>query len=301
MCDFTSTRTQIDWQLWPKEKGGKKLTFELKSILLDAGISKWKLISVENKEHLGSILFQFYKEYMYIELTHLYPFYPKITGVDILQFISYFAFLCKKRIKIVDASNITPTYKIFYNTTYYEYVLKGKKLDVVKNQNKEIEQNFFLKCAKDNFPFEIKALASFNFCKFDIKNCPLTGYQNWFGNFLHRQIMPLCSTLLFTSDHFPGQTVKFFTLTESDVLNLINKPIPETQIDAGCKPRTLEEIENKFEQKPKDSFVKTTIEQAFQICFDQEKMTALNIFKIYFKCVTQLVEYLLKNDCSHYF
>jgi len=168
--------TSYTWKV-PVE-GSKKLTFRR----LSADSTIWFLKYVDNEiviNTIGGPNISFDTKSGYFNsklyLNTLYPFYPKVTGVDILQFLVTLGFICHKNLKITDVSDLTRPYKLLYGTSYYGAKIKGIPSYVTKesnfqNQNQIVNKNYFLKCStaavKSNYSlFHTKVLSNFDHCQ----------------------------------------------------------------------------------------------------------------------------------------
>jgi len=64
-----------------------------------------------------------------ISLTRLYPTYPKVSGFEILQFVSNLAYQCKFAIDVEDIADVSIAYSSLYGKGYYESFFKGLRFE----------------------------------------------------------------------------------------------------------------------------------------------------------------------------
>jgi len=114
-------------------------------------INEIDIIEMDNRTLNHQIQFYVKMNEQKISLSRLYPTYPKISGFEILQFITNLAFQCKFFIDIHDASDVSTIYTALYGKGYYEYHFKGINL----NQNFRfkkivVREKSFLDCFEEN-------------------------------------------------------------------------------------------------------------------------------------------------------
>jgi hypothetical protein len=226
------TTSSYTWKL-PIE-GSKKLHF----ILERKNDSFWSLEHVNDilvfqpEDHPG-ILFNTNSNSKKKELVleRLYPSYPKVTGVDILQFIVTLGFVCNLNVSIFDMSDLTTPYQILFGKRYYKAMIKGIETEF----STLIDKRTFLNCAlqevEQNFHiFQIKIELILNVCIREnilFENCPI-GY-NWLGKLLHEKIFPICANLI---EYYPPiESIFFdwltFEIFREDVVRILSKKFPK--------------------------------------------------------------------------
>jgi hypothetical protein len=81
-----------------------------------------KLIEIDGVKVSSAthILIKIFPEQEKIELAHLYPFYPQLSGIDVLQFISALSFTCKFKIEGTDDSDFMTPFYVLFGQSYYK-------------------------------------------------------------------------------------------------------------------------------------------------------------------------------------
>jgi len=301
------TRKTYIWRLpfkLPIGDGQKALKFA--EVVRKGRKNTWELIRINEKRNFNpfytpslTISFQIKKDEKEIYLNFLYPTFPKVSGVDILQFLMSLSYACGFSLHLQDHSDMSTSYRLLYGTGYYENLIKGMGIKQI-NQNKFILRKDFYTCAKE----ELKNLdpiarieETVNSCReksISVDDCPV--HFLWLGKVIHHILMPKCGINYYVAD-FPQPELEFF-ITPKDVTRIFNK-IPHTKsnpnlypIKKDCTPKVKD-----FETVKKDAASLKFLKNAFDFCFPDPIFTALNMFKILKGCVTETLNFLWKNEC----
>ena len=88
---------------------------------------RWELKKINGDEVSSKTKVNFIVLSDHIELQNLYPFYPKLSGTVVLQFLSALSYTCDLPIQLIDASDLNVPFLSHFGQTYYEHVLMGPK------------------------------------------------------------------------------------------------------------------------------------------------------------------------------
>jgi len=270
----------------------------------------WELIRINGKINFNpfeiptlTISFQIRKDKKEIYLKNLYPTFPKVSGVDILQFLMSLSYVCGFTLSLKDESDISVSYRLLHGTGYYESLIKGYGIKTT-NQNQIIFKNDFYKCAN----FELQHLdfirpigrihETLNSCwekGISVPDCPI--HFLWLSNAIHYALMPKCG-LNFKWKEFFTQPELEFQIIPRDITRIFNKIPPKSKpvlypIVKNCTPKVKD-----FENVEKDIFSLKFFKDVFDFCFPDSKFTALHLFEILRGCVTETLNFLWKNECN---
>merc|ERR1712096_553338 len=96
----------------------------------------------EEKVYLTDISFAIFRATHSVYLNKLYPGYPKISGVDVMQFLMTLCYTCEYVFETTDASDLSIPYMFLHNQTYYASVINGKN-EIIAEKNPPVDQNEF--------------------------------------------------------------------------------------------------------------------------------------------------------------
>merc|ERR1712096_581615 len=133
-------------------------------------VSGWVLTHInEEKVFLTDISFTTFPIKHSVYLNTLYPGYPKISGMDIMQFLMILCHTCDYWFATRDGSDLSTPYFFLHNQNYYDSVINGKNKIISKN-NDPIGQHEFLKCVYEIL-YDHGILALSRLCEFKLKKC----------------------------------------------------------------------------------------------------------------------------------
>jgi len=307
------TRKSIVWEL-PIE-GSKHLKFAELVQETKFNSVTWQLLFINRRPNFlpfpkatSMISFQILKERKEIYLTDLYPTFPHVSGVDILQFIMALSYACGFTLSLEDESDISVSYRLLYGSGYYENLIKGMGVGIETiNQNNVILKEKFYDCANHQLrQLELKdpvvPISKFlNSCVdkgVSIQDCPV--HFVWLGRAIHYNLIPICGL-----NHAPNKDLFLqpklkFEIKPNDLSRIFNKiPLKSTPVSypivKNCTPRVKESVEIVKEDVGSLKFFK----KAFDFCFhDRPIFTTLKLFKILRGCVTETLNFLWKNECT---
>jgi hypothetical protein len=271
----------------------------------------WELRKINGKQNFDpfytpslTISFQIKKDEKEIYLKNLYPTFPKVSGVDILQFLMSLSYSCGFTLSVRDESDLCTSYKLLYGSGYYENLIKGIQRKTINQDIMIVKENFY-KCANDELqnldlmypglPFN-KFLNSCREKDISVQDCPV--HFLWLGNVIHSTLIPKCGLNKKPyPDFFPLHKLEF-QITSTDLTRIFNKILPKFKpilypIVKNCSPKVKD-----FETVQKDITLLKFFEHAFDFCFpDDPKFTTLKLFKTLKGCVTETLNFLWKNEC----
>jgi len=269
--------------------------------------ASWELVRINgklnfdpNQEPTKTISFQIKKDLKEIFLKNLYPTFPKVSGVSILQFLMSLSYACGFTLSVKDESDISASYKMLYGSTYYETLIKGMGNKTTLNQNKTILKKDFYKCA--NFELErihpvYRMKETLNSCQeknLSVHDCPV--HFLWLGNVIHYTFIPKCG-LNFQYGEWIPQPLHEFIIIPKDLIRIFNIILPKLKpalypLIMNCTPKRKH-----YENFKKDVFSLKFFKNAFDFCFLNSKFTILSLFQILRGCVTETLNFLWKNEC----
>jgi len=244
-----------------------------------------------------------------IELHMLYPFYPKISGITVLQFMSALAYTCDLDIQLQDASDLTTPYLNLFGQTYYEYTLLGRsEKEMSATQNAPINKTTFLECVtkhsdEDHWMYGNVFLGTLETCyteRIDVEDCPI--HYNFLGHLLYKTIMPLCVDIVKKVTN----QASTFKIEKENLKQIMEKIPPREKKIAHQYPKirkcisTIKEYQTIVAELRSKSTYKEVYKTAFEFCFSQleNTPTALNVFQMMRGCVFQTLDFLWKNKCT---
>ena len=287
-----------------KIEESKVLTFtRIKNLYEDdkETLHTWELSEVNGKEVFyfadtdPSVYFTMKEEDdkgKYIELNALYPTFPTISGVDLLQFLSTLSFVCKQTLELIDASDVRIPYMLIYGKSYYDFILEGESPPL--DTHITIKKEEFLNCLKNQLNlkhdlFHIKIIKNIKGCEsqsqlIDPENCPL-GF-NIVGKFLYKKIFLRCG-MKFSKK--PRETTG-----DQYVIRLVdwNRLMEKLPPIANVKPTrisctAIQNYDALRENLGDSSKIKENFQTAFEVCFEEkEETTPLILFKTIMRCVS---------------
>jgi len=222
--------------------------------------TSWELTSINEitnfdpfQEPTLTINFQIRKKEKEIYLDNLFPTFPKVSGVDILQFLMSLSYACDFTLSLNDESDISISYKLLTGAGYYSNLIKGLGTKRA-NQNKIIFKNNFYKCAQyellnlNQLHQVVRINETLNACQekdISVQDCPV--HFLWLGRVMHYNFMPkiLCCgnwpANLYESQEFN------FPILPKDLSRIFNKipvarPILSYPIIKNCTP-TVKDFE----------------------------------------------------------
>jgi len=309
------TRKSIVWEL-PIE-GSKHLKFAELVQETKFNSVTWQLLFINKRPNFlpfpkatSMISFQILKEKKEIYLTDLYPTFPNVSGVDILQFIMALSYACGFTLSLEDESDISVSYRILYGSGYYENLIKGMGVGIETiNQNNVIVKEDFYNCANDQLRhLELKdpvvPISKFlNSCVdngVSIQDCPV--HFVWLGKAIHYNLMPICGL-----NHAPNKDLFLqpkleFEIKPNDLSRIFNKLPPKSKpivpvsypIIKNCTLRVKD-----LETIKEDVGSLKLFKKAFDFCFhDLPIFTTLKLFTILRGCVTETLNFLWKYKCD---
>jgi len=250
-----------------------------------------------------------------IHLEKLYPSYPKVSGVDILQFIMTLGFVCKRKIILSDESDLSIPYNLLYGKSYYFSKIKGISNNLKFFQNQIVEKKTFLDCASLEFQ------NVFQFCYYrlsttlstcetrniSVDECPL-GYI-WLGELLYKNIFHKCIDFNVLSNFMlknsNTNTMSEFKISNKDLDRILNKRLPKPQVPYVTMldfdvtiPKTYNMIQIEFEHQI--PFFQKALIFTYEMLEKQvgyKPITALQIFKIFMPQLIATLNYLWKYAC----
>jgi len=268
--------------------------------------TSWELIRINGKTNFNpfhysasNINFKIDKDKKEIYLENLYPTFPKVSGVDILQFVMSLSYACGFTLSLIDGSDISASYKLLYGSGYYKNLIKGVGIKTI-NQNKIILKHDFYKCAE----YELHRLDPFfridetvNSCQekgISVLDCPV--HFLWLGNAIHHILIPKCGAN-YEQIEFVSQPELTFQIKPRDLNRIFNKIPPKSKpilypISKNCTPKVKD-----FETVKKDAISLKFFKNAFDFCFHDPIFSGLKLFKILRGCVTETLNFLWKNEC----
>jgi len=272
--------------------------------------SNWELVRINGKTNFNpfeektlTISFKIRKNMKEIFLKNLYPTFPKVTGVDIFQFLMSLSYVCGFTLSLIDKSDISSSYLLLFGAGYYENVIKGTGHNT-KYQNKTILKKDFYKCA--NFELQHLHLShpiarieqTLNSCQeksISVQDCPV--HFLWLGHAIHYTLFPKCGLNFKWIDFIPQPELEF-TIIQQDLTRIFNKRLPELKpilypIVNNCTPK-----EKNYKTFKTDVFSLKFFKYSFDFCFHDSKFTALDLFHILKNCVTETLNFLWKNECN---
>jgi len=266
----------------------------------------WELIRIDGKINFDpfqkptpTINFQIDKDEKDIYLENLYPTFPKVSGVDILQFLMTLSYACEFTLSLTDGSDLSASYKLLYGAGFYKNLIKGIGFKTI-NQNKIILKNDFYRCAD----YELQNLNPFsridetvNSCQeqnISVLDCPV--HFLWLGRLIHYTLIPKCGANYEQVDFIPQPELEY-KITSRDLTRIFNKILPKSKpvlypIAKNCTPKVKD-----FETVKKDVISLKYFQNAFDFCFPDPIFSALKLFKILRGCVTETLNFLWKNEC----
>ena len=256
----------------------------------------------QREEPTLTISFQIKKEEREIYLQDLYPTFPKVSGIDILQFVMSLSYVCDFTLTLKDQSDVSISYRQLYGFGYYENVITGLGIKMT-NQNKIISKKDFYECAShellrlNNFSWVSRIEETLNSCQekvINVQDCPV--HFLWLGKAIHYILLPICGlnykwTVLLSKPYFE------FQITQKDLTQIFNKILPKSKpvlypIVKNCTSKVKD-----YKTVKKDVISLKFFEHAFDFCFPDSKFTALRLFDILRGCVTETLNFLWKNEC----
>lgn len=262
--------------------------FKFTEVVRNGATTTWGLIHINEKRNFNPFLFytaisfQVKNHEKKIYLTNLYPTFPKVSGVDILQFLMALSYVCEFTLHLNDKSDISSSYRLLYGIGYYENLIKGIGIKQI-NQDKLIFKKDFDKCAKHelrNLDLLVLGIEdTINSCRdegISVHDCPV--HFIWLGRVIHCTLIPKCGVNNYSTD-FPHPELKFLILPK-DLTQIFNKISPKSQqvlypIVKDCTPKV-----KAFETVERSVRSLKFFENAFDFCFPNPIFTASNMFKI---------------------
>jgi hypothetical protein len=246
-----------------------------------------------------------------ISLSRLYPTYPKISGFEILQFITNLAFQCKFFLHVSDLSDISRIYFALYGTTYYKYHFKGIDLSQKFAFKKIIvKKQMFLDCFEKNIRDIVDSLSQLFYqniqaCEnafVSVEFCPLTFETH---HIFYKKSLKVCIDWSSIIGGYQDITLPFtsiFEITSEDIVRIMNKKQQQsnlTFIKTNMKKiiKTYDEIKIQIFDI---SFLMTIFSKIFELCFFELEKRKSNpnpedIFKFYLRpCVLPNINLSLK-------
>jgi hypothetical protein len=300
------TRKSYVWEL---PGIGKTLKFALvvRKGRFNFSTQTWELIRIDGKINFDpfqkptpTINFQIDKDEKDIYLENLYPTFPKVSGVDILQFLMTLSYACEFTLSLTDGSDLSASYKLLYGAGFYKNLIKGMGFKTI-NQNKILLKQDFYRCAD----YELQNLNPFsridetvNSCQeqnISVLDCPV--HFLWLGRVIHQNLMLKCSVNYEQAEYNFSKPELEFQITSKDLIRIFNKIPPKSNpvlypIEKNCTPK-----EKDFETVKKD--VKNI--KFFKIAFDwlwlRKIIFGLLIVHTLRGCVTETLNFLWKNEC----
>jgi len=304
-------RTSYTWQLPIGDK--KALQFEE---LVHKGKfdlfyqTSWELININGEANFDpfqektlNISFQIRKDTKEIFIHSLYPTFPKVSGVDILQFLMSLSYVCDFSLTLKDESDISIPYRLLHGSGYYENLIKGHGVKKLTNQNKIILKKAFYECANhelsklDSLRRSALIDETLNSCQkkdISVQDCPV--HFLWLGNTIHYTLFPKCGLNYKWPDLLPHPELEFH-ITPTDLTRIFNKSLPRSKpvlypIVKECTPKVKD-----YKTLKKDVISLKFFQHAFEFCFPASSFTALSLFETLKGCVTETLNFLWKNEC----
>jgi len=306
------TRNSYSWEL--PISNSKALEFEevihKEKFDLFPQIS-WNLMRINgeinfNPRHQESTLtisFQIRKEKKEIHLEKLFPTFPKVSGVDILQFLMSLSYVCDFTLSLRDASDISISYRMLHGTGYYENLIKGNLGLKMANQNKIISKKDFYECANhellklNNWGWIAHIDEILNSCQkkaISVQDCPI--HYLWLGKAIHYILLPICG-LKYKGTVFLPQPFLVFHITPKDLTQIFNKLLPKSKLALHPNINNCTSKVKDYKTVKKNVISLKFFEHAFDFCFPDMEFTALSLFDILKGCVTETLNFLWKNEC----
>jgi hypothetical protein len=266
----------------------------------------WELIRIKGKINFNpfeiptlTISFQIRKDKKEIYLKYLFPTFPKVSGVDIIQFLMALSYSCGFSLDLQDASDISASYRLLYGVGYYDNLIKGKTGGGIKNQI-ILFQNFY-ECAQLellNLDPTLRIDETVNSCEeknISVIDCPV--HFLWLGNVIHSTLMLKCSVNYEQAEYNFSKPELEFQIIQRDITRIFNKIPPKSNpvlypIEKNCTPK-----EKDFETVKKDVKNIKFFKNAFDFCFLDPIFSALKLFNTLRGCVTETLNFLWKNEC----
>jgi len=268
--------------------------------------TSWELMRINGEKNFDpfqkptiTINFQIGKNKKEIYLKNLFPTFPKVSGVDILQFVMSLSYACDFTLSLKDASDISASYKLLYGSGYYMYFVKGIGMNTINQKKFILKQNFY-ECTM----YELRKLdpvaridETLSSCRnkgISVENCPV--HFLWLGSIIHYTIFPKCGLNYELANYYSQPTIDF-QITPKDLTQIFNK-IPQKSkgslypIVKNCTPKVKD-----FETVKNDVISLKFMKNAFEFCFPNPIFTALKLFKILKGCFTETLNFLWKNEC----
>lgn len=199
----------------------------------------------------------------HVYLDTLFPSFPKITGVDLFQFLMSLSYVCEMKLSVTDDTDLSTPYKKLYGVRYYTSLVKGTKKNL-PSQGTEINKDTFLECAnkqvrtdldfaqsnlKENIlAYRTEKIKSDkrlydNFALIDYQDCPVVSW--WITVILNKWIIRLCTGInnsVVWAEDFS------FNVKVEDINRIMNKVMPkspasyEDQCTEKIIPKSYDEI-----------------------------------------------------------
>jgi hypothetical protein len=248
-----------------------------------------------------------------ITLNRLYPTYPKVSGIEILQFITNLAFQCNFRIDVIDSSDVSTVYSKLYGKTYYEYHFKGIDLNQkFLFQKHVVKKKTFLDCFEEQIRDMIENLSQLFYeniqtCEntfVPVEFCPISYNTHYI---FYRKSFQYCidwSPIREIYSGTPPPFVHHFRITSEDITRIMKKKEPSNLTDFVQIHRALYKniLKTYYEIRTQifdTSFLKL-FSKIFELCFlELEKRKSYpnpeDIFKLYLRpCVIPNINLFLK-------
>lgn len=332
ICEKAKEFKEYTWQL--PLSSSKKLKFEKENY------KTWKLVEVNGEkvleiaqERMGYVSFHMeqtetsnpfsdsFSTSVYLD--KLFPSSPRVSGVDIFQFLMSMCYVCKMQLSMKDHSDLSTPYTKLYGVRYYDSLVKGTEKNL-RSQSTEIKKDEFLKCANEQAEKNenwierwMKQITySCNDHKVEIikkqqkeqdprplidyQDCPIV--EGWLNKLLNQYIIRLCTGI--NNSHVLYKTLSF-DINVADINRIMSKTLPKHLPSSYKDKCTTKSNPRSFDDIIEKSNTKEFFEKSFIFCYEMleaeaegMKITVMDILKIFNRCVITTMDFLYKFTCT---